>query len=392
MHADNNNLNALFITDENDDHEIYKQIYQATIGIDQNEAYFKSRICKNVGNTSIQSCLQTIQKRMKEYTNEFLLISHLLFEILKQFPSEQDESSLLSCNQIFSDLYVKLWSFTSSSVTFGGSKKFCETEEYMSLKRLLHVSSTNTIKGMISSMINLIKMKAEDDQARYGADFLSDLFEFYELLDNMKSGMIDDYENVAQKNDEDQLTELKGLTLDETKKKSKPVGRKSSMRTLKPISENSSPQKSTPILSQREENQQKTKKANEFTVNMIEWLSSKFAYYFNKENFQNVEHNFMNHFCYSKFERMQKAIFDVQRLNVHACLLNSFGYMKLNEVLQANPAVEIESPRKRRKSGKDVEQKSFQELSEGVLLPINVAYKLYLECGHMINLHDWLQV
>ncbi len=26
------------------------------------------------------------------------------------------------------------------------------------------------------------------------------------------------------------------------------------------------------------------------------------------------------------------------------------------------------------------------------LLPINVVYRIYLECGHMINLFDWMQV
>lgn len=170
--------------------------------------------------------------------------------------------------------------------------------------------------------------------------------------------------------------------------------------TLKPISENSEakkPGKQPPasVLARREDKQKLTKEIDALKSNMITWLGEKFTRYFNYKTF--ASQPFMRaHFCYSDLDRLRRAVCDVQRLNVHACLMNSFEHVKTNMDMTTNGQMESPSSQKRRRNSPPTQQTKTTALNldhPGLgTLPLNVAYRLYLECGHMINLHDWLQV
>lgn len=158
--------------------------------------------------------------------------------------------------------------------------------------------------------------------------------------------------------------------------------------TLKPISENYSPTKklkasTTNTKQQREDKQKLSKEIDSLKSSMISWLSEKFSHYFNFATYK--AQPFMSHYCYSNLERLKTALFDVPRLNIHACLLNSFAYLKSNE--SSSSSSYSCSPNKRPKL-----TLLNREPDILGLLPINVIYRVYLECGHMINLFDWLQV
>jgi hypothetical protein len=316
----------------------------------------------------------------------------LLFEILKHFPSEQDESSLFANNgRSFINLYVKMWHFTTTTSAQSKSsraRKFAETEEYQNLKKLIHLSSLNTINEIASSMQSVIKVRALEHEAHYESEFLNDIYDFYEILDKMKLNFISKNGDTSFA-EEEQLPEL----VDETEpvaaaaavkslKKTASVCRKSSVRTLKVISENSPPKKST--LSARDEKGQKAKLMTSLKASMLDWLNGKFALYFDYDHYS--QQAFMTHFCYSNMDKVKKALFDMQRLNMHECLLNSLAYLKINNAASASM---LESPRKRSRNS-EANEASVDKANS--LLPLNVVYKLYLECGHMINLHDWLQV
>lgn len=163
--------------------------------------------------------------------------------------------------------------------------------------------------------------------------------------------------------------------------------------TLKPISENSptKKQKST-VLSRREDKQKLTKEIDILKSNMIAWLSEKFTRYFSLKTF--TAQPFMQNFCYTNLDRLKKAVCDVQRLNVHACLMNSFEHVSSSDLLGSEVSESQESPssqKRRRNSTLNTKNIDLNNPSLG-LLPINIVYRLYLECGHMINLYDWLQV
>ncbi len=117
------------------------------------------------------------------------------------------------------------------------------------------------------------------------------------------------------------------------------------------------------------------------TQNMIDWLENQFSIYFNRDYSTQI-HN-ASYFCYTNFEKVQKRLFDMQRINVHSCLFsaNDFLNMKINGTLADD------SPNKRaRNMNENVEVTTNEEL-----VPLSVIYRVYLECGHMINLFDWLQ-
>lgn len=180
------------------------------------------------------------------------------------------------------------------------------------------------------------------------------------------------------------------------------VTRKPSMRgsTLKPISENSEAKKlgkqqpPASVLARREDKQKLTREIDALKSNMITWLSEKFTRYFNYKTF--ASQPFMRaHFCYSDLDRLRRAVCDVQRLNVHSCLMNSFEHVKANVDVTASGQLESPSSQKRRRNSPPQQTKApTLNLDHPGLgpLPLNVVYRLYLECGHMINLHDWLQV
>lgn len=194
MHA--NSLNALLLSEELDDFQLYEQIYEQVIERNEsNRELFKQSVCPNYGNQSVSICVQRIQTGMKQYTSEFLLVSLLLFEIVKQFPVTGGEAetmlaeSLLGHVNSFSDLFVRIWNWTTDEKKRSSSSvSFCENEEYMHLRKLLHLTSSSTLSGMISSMMTLIQKKAMENEASYDAEFLNDLFTFHnDILEVMRN-------------------------------------------------------------------------------------------------------------------------------------------------------------------------------------------------------------
>lgn len=190
------------LSEELDDFQLYEQVYEQTINENEaNREYFKQTVCPSLGNTSISICLQRIQTQMRQYTSEFLLVSQLLYEIIKHFPitSTRDEAIVMSLNadssvltnvKTFSDLFVRIWAWSSSACASGesGGSSFCDTEEYSHLRKLLQLTSSSTLSGMIESMVNLIENKAMEKEASYDVEFLNDLFTFHDdILEVLKT-------------------------------------------------------------------------------------------------------------------------------------------------------------------------------------------------------------
>lgn len=187
------------LSEELDNFQLYEQVYAQTINENEaNREYFKQTVCPSLGNTSISICLQRIQTQMRQYTSEFLLVTQLLYEIIKHFPitSTRDEAIVMSLNadssiltnvKTFSDLFVRVWAWSSSACGESGSS-FCDTEEYSHLRKLLQLTSSSTLSGMIESMVNLIENKAMEKEASYDVEFLNDLFTFHDdILEALKT-------------------------------------------------------------------------------------------------------------------------------------------------------------------------------------------------------------
>lgn len=324
----------------------------------------------------------------------------MLYEIVKNFPNVQDENSLYN-NRSFIELYVKMCNF---SCTKNKTKKFCDSEQFLDLKKLLQLSSLNTTNDIVSSFIKLIKTKCFNHESGFNSDFLNDIHDFYELLEKMKQKFTiqncdtsfneDDEVLIASQTDDiydidSKINQIEFMT-DSSPKSI--VSRKSSARTLKVISENSPSKHKSPVqtknLTQQQRKTQTAKILSNFKQCMIDWLSEQFSLYFDID--YSTDLPFSDYFCYSDFDRMKKKLFDVQRLNMHECLIGSFGYLKLKDIL---PECASESPRKKIKNSRKSSSTSPENKLDidTAILPINIAYKLYIECGHMINLHDWLQ-
>ncbi|RNA32794.1 origin recognition complex subunit 3 [Brachionus plicatilis] len=387
-HIQKNDLNALFVTNELEDINTFEALIQKLNQNDLNKASIKS-ICSDLNENCVSICVQQVQKKWHQFNNQFVLLCHMLYEIVKNFPSVQDESSLYT-NRSFIQLYNK-------------TKKFSNSEQFMDLKKLLQLSSLNTINDIVSSFINLIKTRCFNHESSFNAEFLNDLHDFYELMEKMKqkftiqncdTSFNEDDEVLAASNTDDiydidsKVNQLEFMA--DLSPKSL-VSRKSSVRTLKVISENSpSKPKSdvqTKMLNQHQRKAHTAKILNNFKQCMINWLSEQFSYF---DNDYSADLPFSDYFCYSNFDRVKKRMFDEQRLNMHECLLNSFGYLKMNGILPENVS---ESPRKKMKNSRKSASKSPVNVVDldSAMLPLNIAYKLYLECGHMINLFDWFQ-
>lgn len=191
------------LCEELDDFQLFEQVYE--LSINQNEAnreFFKQLVCPSLGNPSASICLQRIQTQIRQYASEFQLVAQLLYEIVKHFPMTQSNredsmtpnwaadssSSILSNVNSFSELFVRVWAWSSSSSSTGSGESLCESEEYSHLRRLLQLTSSSTMSGMIESMVKLIENKAMENEASYDVEFLNDLFTFHDdILEVMKT-------------------------------------------------------------------------------------------------------------------------------------------------------------------------------------------------------------
>lgn len=65
----------------------------------------------------------------------------------------------------------------------------------------------------------------------------------------------------------------------------------------------------------------------QLTQHLIDWLENQFMVYFSCDYATQV-HN-ASYFCYTDFEKAQKRLFDMQRVNVHNCLFNANDFLKV---------------------------------------------------------------
>jgi hypothetical protein len=303
-----------------------------------------------------------------QFQNEYIFMAKILFEILKRFPSEQDDKSLFYTTRTnFIEFYCKLNHLTMS-------QKFVDTNQYNNLKKLLLLSSASTVNEIVSSLVNLIieQLKLNTNE-RYQEGFVNEMNGFLNYLMDFQSKKNEPANNGNEFN--------KMITKDDCSLLRKRVERRSSVKILKPVSQNTD--SSAPSKSNQQA--QTSVDLNKFKLKLIEWLSIQFANYFNSEYLANNEQ--MNqHFCYSNFKLLKKRLFHIQRLNKHYCLSNSYSYLKLDSFMNKKNG---ESPMKKLKRKSGVQP---AHIASHTQMPLNAIYKLYLEFGHMINLYDWLLV
>ena len=305
-----------------------------------------------------------------QFQNEYIFMAKILFEVLKRFPSEHDDKSLFYTTRTnFIEFYCKLNNLTMN-------QKFVETNQFNNLKKLLLLSSGSTVNEIVTSLVKLIieqlKLNANE---RYQESFVNEMNGFLNYLLDFQSK-----KNEQQSSNGNEFTKM--ITKDDCSLLRKRVERRSSVKILKPVSQNTDP---TVVPKQNQPAALTSVDLNKFKLKLIEWLTIQFSNFFNSEYLANNE-QMSQHFCYSNFKTLKQRLFYIQRLNKHYCLSNSYNYLKLDSFLNKKNG---ESPMKRlkRKSGVQPAQ-----VASHTQMPLNAIYKLYLEFGHMINLYDWLLV
>jgi hypothetical protein len=395
-HLNANSLNGVFLSSHVDDGDYYDRIFEKLVEKSQDNQNVLETICLETNEPDPKLCIQKVQSQYQKHHNQFILICHFLYEIVKHFPSEDSDLSLFSSStKYFSDLYVKMCNFSSESQS---SKTFTQSEQYSNLRKLLSLSSHNTIHEIACSFSKLIQSRALNNQANYSTDFLNELHTFSEILEKLKQTFAVQPERNSL-NDDD----LDDLPLSMLAKKSQTkVTRRTSMKQpLKPISENSPakkrfsmmppPEDSSPTPGEKQQAKKalKAKQTQQLKQTMLEWLTCQFSIYF-EQDYAALPGSNSSFFCFNDLKLLKERLYGVQRINMHDCLIQSFNYLNLSRFVSEKKK---DSPRKRLKSGSRRSSPVLDEESEmsQTLLPINIIYKLYLECGHMINLYDWLQ-
>lgn len=438
-HLQNDQFNQFYLTPQLAEWHLYERL------VDQGP---KKTIEERV---TIESLTETMLVRQEKWTrenNQFNLICQFLFEIVKNFPSEQEDESFFSMNtKSFSDFYVKICSLcrqvsqmpklNGSAILNGAEnnnnvkrKQFIELSQYTNLKSLLRIASANTINDIVLSLHALIQSKEITDEAKYSVEFLNDIHDFEEILSKLKQNFSASI-NESSFNEEDENTLENTYTVSKKEnvpkinyeleaalqKKTSLVRRRSS-RTVKPLGEKNDSDTQLALMEPPQQPPQPPKlslkpslkhkpsivknkpkpslqSTKVLTQNMIDWLESQFTVYFNRDYSVNLENS--KQFCYTNFDKFHKRLFDVQRLNVHSCLFNTNDFLKQKIYgLQTDG-----SPNKRVKENADDEENMETDENNSMemnmvstneeLVPLSIIYRVYLECGHMINLFDWLQ-
>jgi hypothetical protein len=395
--------------------ESHEQLRKALIDNNKQNIEKLASVSRDFNENTASICIQNVQKEWQQYNNQFLVMCKFLYEIVKHFPADHDPNSLFSSStKNFIDFYAKICNF---ACTKNKPKRFCDTEQFSDFRRLLQLSSLNTTNEIAITFLKLIETKILNEQANFQPDFLNDIHEFCEILtkirinytvnnannslneEDIEAALNEDFvapSKPARKNSDDMPMITEELV---AKKRlgTQTLGRRSSIRTLKPIQENSPPKRRTTMCipqlntlpsSKTSKKSQSTKVIETAKLEMFDWLSHQFSIYFDSDYTANFPHSAF--FCYSKLDHMKKRLFDVQRINMHECLMNSYAYFKSNDYL---PQEEF-SPKRNKNLRRSPNSGRIipEETKEEKMLPLNTIYKLYLECGHMVNLYDWLQV
>ena len=369
-HLQANPLNQLFLTPQLAESELYESICNSSCSSNEFKKYNLNMI--------------THQDNWLKQNNQFAFICRLLFEIVKNFPSEKEEESFFSSNiRSFSDFYVKVWHISSASA----GKQFTDMPQYLNLKNLLQIASSNTINDIVCSFLELIKTNPAENESMYFTDFLGDIHDLEQILSKLKQTFSVQINDISF-NEEDENTCVEPDPLAQFKALSNPVVRRKSSRMTRVLGElNAAEHNPRPLLLSKPKlsvasKKQNTNTANSLKQSMIEWLEHQFHLNFNKS----TEIDNAAHFCYSNFEKLQKRLFDVQRINVHNCLFNANNLLKLG----ARELMTDASPVKRKKNHTNEVIEVAAASNGEVAVPLSAVYKIYLECGHMINLYDWL--
>ena len=294
--------------------------------------------------------IETIQNEWIEFHNQYSMMIKILFQIVNSFQSENNgltENLKSFSNANYVDLYIQITNLNELSSLQG--KKFIDHEQFQNLKRLIQLSSTNTFNNVLRKISNVIK---EIDTIKFSSEFMIEIKNLQEIIEqNSVAEQNDDlYDN---QNDNDENIEINNSPR-KLIKRSQSVSRKST----KPLLDNSN---SNLDLSQSKTNRRKTqgiiiKNSNLNRIKFIEWTINQFTSTFDYTS----TFIYSKYFCYTNISKLKHHLFVNQRITIHNDLINPFKYF------------------------------TKQDMHE--LLPIGIVYKIYLECGQMINLFDWLQV
>jgi hypothetical protein len=232
-------------------------------------------------------------------------------------------------------------------------ERFTESEQFLNLKKLLQLSSETTLTDIFNAFINL--SCSINEETSYSKEFLLDLNGLTEIFFCLK--------NTNNENDEDQSQ----ISPAKTRRRSmsrKSLSDNSNLIETELISpaKNSKDRRKTPAKPSNPVNTQAT-----FRNRFNEWLTVKCSRYFDDDYTTSMEYS--KFFCYNDIDNLKQRLFDNQRTNVHDALINPFKYL-----FHSNDGL------------------SDKVKDEKFNLPLSIIYKIYLECGHMINLFDWLQV
>ena len=265
------------------------------------------------------------------FNNKFLFYSRVLNEIINNFPVEQEENSILnsSCRK-FSGLFVKLWYECAPNLKDTRHQKFVDSKAYAYLKQLLKLASNTTFYQIVLSVSDMIKSNEKLLQTNRfydDDDFISGLLDLNDLLVNYKKSYEQDKANNLLNNSKNST----GLLKDQ----------------------------------------------------LIEFIHSKCAAYFSSEHFKAGYLN-PSLFTFADYELYKKRLNSMHRVSIHNCLSETANYIKVN----CNVPLEIEDTPRKRSKNQSVGLVTFKNECSLVL---SMVYKIFLECGHMINLYDWLQ-
>ena len=262
--------------------------------------------------------------------NSFVLVCRIVHELLVKFQTDAEASSLFNAsNRRFNNLFVRIWQECSRNMA--APSNFAESQQYMNLRKLIKLASNNTFDLIVQGILNMIETKTVSSEL-LEPSLVQAVTELHELLIRLKDSIAVDI-NLAG-----------GRSLN-----------KVSVDTL------------------------------ELREMVTEKLHVMFKTYLSYKYVLAPEESKL--FVYDNLATFKQRLFEQPRFNIHSCLRDSITYMRNNHKLEADAE---ETPKKRAKNSvAKLPYVAFKNESTQVLC---YTYQIYLECGHMINLHDWLQV
>ena len=392
-----------------------------------------------------------MQRQWFQQNAQFMLVSQLLFELVRHFPNEpsnanddmmssslgsEHDSSLFSVSrqQTFVEFYARA---THHCLTSGGtSSSIVDSPHFVNLRKLVKLSSTHTIGAIARALLDLAASACASNERLACLDeaFVADLNSLVELLGHMvkaasagggggqrHTNLLGDVDDNDDENDDEDNVVLKDLKVNTLVDTPTPAvaatGAKLARRySVKPTAAAASSSATTPSATRtsalataaasRGLNRRNSMMAATTTTKMattsnanidalksklIEWLSGQLAKYFSAGFLASKCEQ--KYFCYANLDRVRTRLYQSQRMAKHATLVNPYkSVFEVSEQMRLHLGSSSSSstnisPQKRLKKT----HQATMMLSDQESLPLSVVYKFYLEFGHMINLFDWLQ-